>query len=115
LRQCRDLHTRRTSVDAEDCSSVDLRRQIEPLRRRADQFEVLRLLEPYFVGNWHAERIVGKLSVRRASSRRRMQNLAVLRAARRRVNIPTGGRRRQHGSRGRPSPAQRLPRPAYRV
>ena len=52
----------------------------------------------------------------RASSRRRVQHLAALRAAGRRIDIPALGRgRHQHGSRGRTGLAQRLPRPADRV
>jgi len=70
LRQCRDLHTRGTSVDAIGCGAIDLPRQVEPLRWRADQFEILRLLERHLVGDRQAGRIGGKPSVRQASSRR---------------------------------------------
>src|SRR6267154_5646727 len=40
-----ELHAGEPHVDAELCGAVDLVGSIEPLRRRADQLEVLRVLE----------------------------------------------------------------------
>ena len=116
LRQRRDLHARRPSVDAVDGRSVDLRRRVEPLGRRADELEILRLLERHVFGHRHAGGVGGKLAIFDASPGRRVKHFAALRAAGRRIDVPALGRRRhQHGSRGRAGLAQRLPRAADRV
>ena len=116
LRKGRDLHARRPDVDAIDGRSVDLRRRVQPLGRRADELEILRPLERDVFGDGHAGGIGGKLAICDASSRRRVQHFAALRAAGRRIDIPALCRRRhEHGSRDRAGLAQRLPRRAYRV
>ena len=117
LRERRDLHAGRPSVDAVDRGSIDLRRRVEPLGRRADQLEILRALqrdvrrEPACVAASAASS-----PYFRRSSGRRVDHLAVLRAAGRRVDVPALGRGRdQHRPRGRARLAQRLPRAAHRV
>ena len=112
LRQRRDLHARRPNVDAIDGRSVDLRRCVQPLGRRADELEILRPLERDAFGDRHAGGIGGKLAVFDASPGRRVQHFTALRAAGRRIDVPALGRRRhEHGSRGRAGLAQRLPAP----
>ena len=116
LRERRDLHARRPRVDAIDGRSVDLRRRVQALRRGADELEIRRSLERHAFGHRHAGRVGGKLAVFGTSARRRVKHFASLRATRRRIDIPALRRRRhEHGSRGRPGLAQRLPRAAYRV
>jgi len=81
LRECRDLHARRPSVDAIDGRAVDLRRRVEPLGRRADELEVLRPLERHVFGRRHAGGVGGKFAICGAFPRRRMQHFTALRAA----------------------------------
>ena len=50
LRERRDLHARRPSVDAIDGRSVDLRRRVEPLGRRADSLKSSGRLSATFSG-----------------------------------------------------------------
>ena len=116
LRQRCDLHAGRTSVDAIDRRAVDLRRGVEPLGRRADQLEVFGLLERDVRRDRHARSVGGKLAIFDASSGRRVQHLAALRAAGCGIDVPALGRgRHQHGARGRAGLAQRLPRAAHRI
>ena len=56
LRQRGDLHAGRTRVDAIDRRAVDLGRRVEPLGRRADQLEVLRILERHLLAGPAARR-----------------------------------------------------------
>ena len=88
LRQGRDLHARRPDVDAVDGRSVDLRRRVEALRRRADQLELLRPLERHVFGDRHAGRIGGELAIGDPSARRRVKHFTALRAAGRGIDVP---------------------------
>ena len=116
LRKRRELHARQPNIDAIDGRSIDLRRGVETLRRRADQLEILRSLEHDVPGHGHEGGVGGKFAVFDRSPRRRVKHFAALCAARRRIDIPPLCRRRhQHGPRSRTGQAQRLPRPAYRV
>ena len=94
LRQCRELHARRTGVDAEDGRSIDLRQQVEPLRRCADQLEILRLLERHFLGHGNTGCIGDKIAIVQTPAGRGVQHLTALRAAGRRIDLPALGRGR---------------------
>src|SRR6185437_16518008 len=85
-------------------------------RRRADEREILWLLERHVFRDGQARGIRREVAVGGFSSRRRVKHLTRLRAARYGVDIPS--RRRggdQHGSRRGAGLAQRLPRAAHRV
>jgi hypothetical protein len=81
LRQRRDLHAGRPDVDAVDSGAVDLRRRIEPLRRRADELEVFRLLERHVGWDRQAGCVGRERAVFDPPSGRRVHHFAGLRAA----------------------------------
>jgi hypothetical protein len=81
LRQRRDLHTRRPSVDAIDGRSIDLCRRVQTLGRGADELEILRPRERHAFGHRDAGGVGGKLAIFDTSSRRRVKHFTALRAA----------------------------------
>jgi len=81
LRERRDLHARRPSVDAINGRAVDLRRRVQPFGRRADELEVLRSLERHVLGHRHAGGVGGQFAILGASSRRWVKHFTALRAA----------------------------------
>ena len=111
LRERRDFHARRSSVDAIDGRSVDLGWSIEPLGRCADEIEIPLTLEDDACRDRHGGRVCGKLAISEASSRRSVEHFAAIRTAGLRIDIPAFCRRRhEHCSCGRACPPHRLPR-----
>ena len=117
LRKGRDLQARQLDVDAIDGRAVDFGRRVQPLRRRADELEVLRIgLSATFFGYRHACGVGGEIAVSGASSRRRVNHLAAFRVTGRGLDIPALCRgRHQHDPGGCARLAHRLPHGTDRV
>ena len=113
----RDLHARQLGVDAELGAAVDLVRRVQPLGRRADQGEVLRILQRHAVGRRHRQGGGGvhQLAVAQAARAGRVRDHAVPRPAGGGIDAPLLGRRRdQQGAGDRAGLAQRRPEGADR-
>ncbi len=112
----RDLHARRPNVDAVDGRSIDLRGRVQTLGRGADELEIRRRLERDILGNRQLRGSGCKSAVLDPATACGVDHLAPLGATGCRFDLPfLGGRRHQHGSRGRTGLAERLPRGADRV
>ena len=81
LRERRDLHARRSHIDAIDRRSIDLRRGVQTLRRLTDQLEILGPLQRHAFRNTHARSIGSKLAVSYASPRLRVMHFPALSTA----------------------------------
>ena len=116
-RNGRDLHAGQSHIDAVLCLPVNLVRRVEPLGGRADQLEVLGVLEHDFVGRGNRQRCrpFRERAVVEPAAGRVVDNVAGFRAAGRGVDAP-GLRRRfdKKHARGRTCFAQRLPEGAHR-
>ena len=110
-----ELHAGEPHVDAELCRAVDLVGSIESLRRRADQLEVLGVLEGHAARHGKERGAVDESTVRQAAAGRSVHHHAVRRTTRAGLDLP--GLRRgghEHGARGGPGATQRLPVAAHR-
>ncbi len=106
-----DLEARQPDVDAVLRRSVHLLRGVEPLGRRADQLEVLRILELHVGGDRQLGRGIGQLAVAQFFAGVRYGS--IFRLARGRIDVPALGRGGdQHGARGGAGlPERRVERP----
>ena len=100
----RDPHARQLGVDAVIGAAVDLVGRVQPLGRRADQGEVLRILQRDAVGRRHRQRggVVHQLAVAQAAEPAWSQDHAVLRPAGRRDRRPIAWPRPRSAGCGRP-------------
>ena len=102
-----DLHPGDLHVDAELRCAVDLVGAVEPLRGRADQLEVLRVLERDRARHPQKNRGVHEGAVAQAAAGRPVDHLAPGGVARARIDVPgLRGGGHQHGARRGTGPAQ---------
>ena len=95
-----DRHARHLHVDAVDRRAVDLLGRIEPLGRRADQLEVLGILERDLLRRRQRRRLVDQRAVGERAPGRLVDHLAVLGAAGVEIDTPLVRRGLdQHGPR----------------
>jgi hypothetical protein len=109
-RERRDLHALGPRVDPINGFAVDLIGRVEPFQRFADQLEIRRGLQRRILRRRQSGGRLHKLAERRLLGVCVVKDLAVLGAARRRIDAPL--RRRglhQHGPGGRAGDSHRLP------
>ncbi len=110
-----NLHSRQPHVDAELGLAVHLVRRVQPLGGRADQGEVLRILERHLVRHRQFGRFFGQRAIRERTAGRPVGHDAPLGPARRGVDVPRlGGGGDEHAPRGRSRAPERLVERAHR-
>ena len=115
LRERRDLQPRQFDIDSVDGRSVDLRRRVKTLGRRADELEFFRALERHLLGNGQLRCIAGKRPVSDPALARLVDYFTTLRMTRGRLHLPALCRRSdQHDPGSCTGLPQRFPHSPYR-